>query len=203
MAIEAGTKFLGVASGVDTKERRSKRINDKSEYHTIEDIAAAATAGIVLPDPVNADTIVGQLDAENYTTIESNLSGKLPYMNAVVSYVHPPTGSASWDATLLYNNFADYGYSYVQEDFDLAWDAGTSSFISDVQDTTFSPSLVVDARVRKYAYGLTNAYIFEAGVTQAGAIQIKVIDATNNTVVDPTTPTEILANILVDFRLFV
>lgn len=200
MAIEAGTKFLGIASGVDTKERRSKRINDKSEYHTIEDIAAAATAGIVFPDSVDADTIVGQLDAENYTTIESNLSGKLPYMNAVVSYVHPPASSVSWDATLLYNNFADHGYSYVQEDFDLAWDAVTSSFISAV--TTFSPSLVVDARVRKYAYGLTNAYIFEAGVTQAGAIQIKVIDATNNTVVDPTTPTEILANILVDFRLF-
>jgi hypothetical protein len=200
MAIEAGTKFLGIASSVDTKERRSKRINDKSEYHTIEDIAAAATAGIVFPDPVDADTIVVQLDAENYTTIESNLSGKLPYMNAVVSYAHPPQSSASWDATLLYNNFADYENSYVQEDFDLAWDAATSSFIS--ATTTFSPSLVVDARVSKYAYGLTNAYIFEAGVTQGGEIKIKVIDATNNTVVDPTTPTEILANILVDFRLF-
>lgn len=200
MAIEAGTKFLGIASSVNTKERRSKRINDKSEYHTIEEIAEAATAGIVFPDPVNADTIVGQLDTENYTTIESNLNGKLPYMNVVVSYNHPPSASTAWLANVLYDNSADYGYSYVETDFNLAWNAPSFSFRSG--SGIFSQALIIDARVSKYAYSTpTHAYIFEVSIPN-GYIDIKVIDATNNTVVDPTTPTQIFANMLVEFRLY-
>lgn len=84
MAIESGTKFLGIASSVDTTERRSKQINDKQEYHTIEDIVAAANAGIEFPEQVTADTIVSELDAENFQTIEAGLAGKIPYEQTII-----------------------------------------------------------------------------------------------------------------------
>jgi hypothetical protein len=81
MAIEEGTKFLGISPGVDTRERRSKQINDKHEYYTIEDIAAAAVEGIA---PPNADDIVSQFDAENFQTIEAGLEGKIPYEQTII-----------------------------------------------------------------------------------------------------------------------
>jgi len=40
--IPSGTKFLGLPSSYPTQEKKSKRINDSSEYYTIDDIAAAA-----------------------------------------------------------------------------------------------------------------------------------------------------------------
>lgn len=76
MAIEAGTKFLGIASSVDTKERRSKRINDKSEYHTIEELTSHISTevqnSIEIPE-VTADNIVSQLDADNFLDIAGGL----------------------------------------------------------------------------------------------------------------------------------
>ena len=41
-----GTKFLGISSEVDTKEKRSNQLNALTEHYTIEDIAASAA----LPD---------------------------------------------------------------------------------------------------------------------------------------------------------
>jgi len=40
--VTEGEKFLGVSASVDTKERRSKYHNDRSEHWTIEDIVATA-----------------------------------------------------------------------------------------------------------------------------------------------------------------
>ena len=106
MAIESGTKFLGIASSVDTTERRSKRLNDKQEYHTIEDIVAAANAVIEFPEPVTADAIVADLDAENYTTIENGLQGKLPYEHSIIRIDNFSTSTSSpvivWD--VVYTN---------------------------------------------------------------------------------------------------
>lgn len=147
MAIEAGTKFLGIASSVDTKERRSKRINDKSEYHTIEDIAAAATAGIVFPPPVDADTIVGQLDAENYTTIESNLSGKLPYELTRVNIPSFKTDT---------NNAG--GVLYSSEGVGLSglvtYDAASFAYKMTL-DTSFPLTAYVTCRIKGYGAGTT------------------------------------------------
>ena len=106
MAIESGTKFLGIASSVNTTERRSKRLNDKQEYHTIEDIVAAANAVIEFPEPVTADAIVADLDAENYTTIENGLQGKLPYEHSIIRIDNFSTSSSAsaivWD--VVYTN---------------------------------------------------------------------------------------------------
>ena len=108
MAIESGTKFLGIASSVDTTERRSKRLNDKQEYHTIEDIVAAANAGIEFPEPVTADAIVAELDAANYTTIENGLQGKLPYEHSIIRINNFSTSASAsaiaWD--VVYTNKA-------------------------------------------------------------------------------------------------
>lgn len=148
MAIEAGTKFLGIASGVDTKERRSKRINDKSEYHTIEDIAAAATAGIVLPEPVDADTIVEQLDEENYTTIESNLSGKLPYELTRVNIASFKTDVNS-TAGVLYSSEG----VFLSSPF-VTYDAGSFAYKMTL-GTSFPLTAYVTCRIKGYGAGTT------------------------------------------------
>jgi hypothetical protein len=86
MSIEAGTKFLGLSSEVDTTERRSAQINKKSEHYTIEEItdhiSLEVQGSIEIPEAVDADTIVGQLDAENYDTIRSNVKG---YKSTIIS----------------------------------------------------------------------------------------------------------------------
>ena len=86
MSIEAGTKFLGLSSEVDTTERRSAQINKKSEHYTIEDItdhiSLEVQNSIEIPDAVDADAIVVQLDADNYDTIRQNVKG---YKSTIIS----------------------------------------------------------------------------------------------------------------------
>lgn len=153
MAIEAGTKFLGIASGVDTKERRSKQINDKSEYHTIEDIAAAATAGIVFPDPVDADTIVGQLDAENFEAIEAGLQGKIPYEQTIIRIDNFSTSAAAlttWETAYTNKNGGVTPATTPFVNFDgtlLTWFIDTS--------TAFSADHRYTCNVYQYAGGQT------------------------------------------------
>jgi hypothetical protein len=48
--IPSGTKFLGLPSSYPTQEKKSKRVNDNSEYYTIDDIAAAALPSYVETD---------------------------------------------------------------------------------------------------------------------------------------------------------
>jgi hypothetical protein len=45
--IPSGTKFLGLAKTYPTKEKRSALINERSEYYTIDDIAATALPSYV------------------------------------------------------------------------------------------------------------------------------------------------------------
>lgn len=45
--IPSGTKFLGLAKTYPTKEKRSTLINERSEYYTIDDIAATALPSYV------------------------------------------------------------------------------------------------------------------------------------------------------------
>jgi hypothetical protein len=45
--ITPGTQFIGMAPGLDLKERRSASNNSKTEVYTIEDIAAAAGGGAI------------------------------------------------------------------------------------------------------------------------------------------------------------
>lgn len=45
--IPSGTKFLGLAKTYPTKEKRSTLINERSEYYTIDDIAASALPSYV------------------------------------------------------------------------------------------------------------------------------------------------------------
>lgn len=86
MSIEAGTKFLGLSSEVDTTERRSAQINKKSEHYTIEEITSHISTevqnSIEIPEAVDADTIVTQFDPENYDTIRSNVKG---YKSTIIS----------------------------------------------------------------------------------------------------------------------
>tara|TARA_R110002074_G_scaffold194395_1_gene360444 strand:+ start:87 stop:500 length:414 start_codon:yes stop_codon:yes gene_type:complete len=46
--VTTGSKFLGVSGSVDTTEKRSANINDKTEYWTIEDIAQTAATDSAL-----------------------------------------------------------------------------------------------------------------------------------------------------------
>lgn len=153
MAIESGTKFLGIASSVNTTERRSKQINDKQEYHTIEDIVAAAAEGITLPD---ADEIVSQLSAENYTDIESNLQGKLPYEQTIIRIDKFSTATTSpniaWN--VVYSNKTGgvapvVGAPFVVFDaIDLTWYIDTNA--------TFSADYRYTCNVYQYTGGQTN-----------------------------------------------
>jgi hypothetical protein len=88
MSIEAGTKFLGLSSEVDTTERRSAQINKRSEHYTIEEItdhiSLEVQGSIEIPEvtQVTADDIVGELDSANYDTIRSNVKG---YKSTIIS----------------------------------------------------------------------------------------------------------------------
>lgn len=108
MSIEAGTKFLGLSSEVDTTERRSAQINKKSEHYTIEDLTSHISTevqnSIEIPDAVDADTIVGQLDAENYDTIRSNVKG---YKSTIISI---PSFDLS-DGSLVDVKYSEHGVS--------------------------------------------------------------------------------------------
>jgi hypothetical protein len=50
--IPAGTKFIGIDASVPTPELNGKRINDKTEHYTVEDIAAFAGVGSQGPQGV-------------------------------------------------------------------------------------------------------------------------------------------------------
>jgi hypothetical protein len=185
MAIEAGTKFLGIASSVDTKERRSKAINDKSEYHTIEEIASAAADSIVLPDPVDADTIVGQLDAENYTTIESNLSGKLPYELTRINISSFKTDNANITAGVLYSS-ENIGMSSPFVTYD-----GTSFAWKMTLNTSLPLSAFVTCRIKGYGAGITIPAFFVDGQvssTNGQEVFLIVYDASGNIVTNTASP---------------
>jgi hypothetical protein len=183
MAIEAGTKFLGIASSVDTKERRSKALNDKSEYHTIEDIAAAATAGIAFPDPVDADTIVVQLDAENYTTIESNLSGKLPYELTRVNIPSFKTDTTSAGGVI-------YSSEGVSLSGLVTFDTASFAYKMTL-DTSFPLTAYVTCRIKGYGTGATLPPLLVAGQVSSAAgteILLIVYDTSGNSVTNATSP---------------
>jgi len=71
--IPSGTKFIGLASFVDTTQRRSALINAESEAYTIEDIAAASggnsfyTNGFTVVGPIAANITLPQNATVNYT----------------------------------------------------------------------------------------------------------------------------------------
>ena len=155
MAIESGTKFLGIASSVDTTERRSKRLNDKQDYHTIEDIVAAANAGIEFPEPVTADTIVAELDAANYTTIENGLQGKLPYEHSIIrinnfSTSTSPSPVIAWN--VVYTNKAG-GVGAATTPF-VVFDATYLTWYIDT-NATFTADYRYTCNVYQYGSGQT------------------------------------------------
>jgi hypothetical protein len=127
MSIEAGTKFLGLSSEVDTTERRSAQINKKSEHYTIEDITSHISlevqGSIEIPEAVDADTIVDQLDAENYDTIRSNVKG---YKSTIISI-------PIFDLSELYSNvqvgYTEHGFTILGNPFPaLSYDEIISAF---------------------------------------------------------------------------
>lgn len=186
MAIETGTKFLGIASSVDTTERRSKRINDKSEYHTIEDIATHVSSTIA----VDADTIVGQFDAENYTAIGNGLdTNQYPYAKTVVSIPsfttsNTPTGTENV-FTVLYTNdnaVAFGGPPKATWDNNLYW---TLDFLGN-----FTGSYYVKCHVTYYGLGATNPPTLVTGLVDGNdtsKIAINVYDQSFAALIAQTT----------------
>ena len=205
MAIESGTKFLGIASSVDTTERRSKRLNDKQEYHTIEDIVAAANAGIEFPEPVNADTIVAELDAENYTTIENGLQGKLPYEHSIIridnfSTSSNPSPAPTWYAWYTNKNGGVPASGFPTVGFD-------TSFFTWYIDTgtAFSLNYRYTCNVYQYGSGQTAPPALvtaESDSTDASRILISVYDQSYQAMFAQTTDVHLQFGLQIDIYDF-
>ena len=110
-----GEKFLGVSASVDTKERRSKYHNDRSEHWTIEDIVATAKADGDL-DVTGDMTVTGDLTvAGDGSATDSNCdwsrnSGIFSSKQPLVPHRRSATDTGTLGAKLEY--LLD-GYIYV------------------------------------------------------------------------------------------
>lgn len=204
MAIESGTKFLGIASSVDTTERRSKRLNDNQDYHTIEEIVAAANAGIEIPEQVTADTIVAELDAENYIEIESNLQGKLPYEHSIIRIDNFSTSSTASPTFFVWYTNKDGGVPFSglpSVGFDntfLTWYIET--------DTAFSLSYRYTCNVYQYGSGQTNPPALvtaESDSDDSSRILISVYDQSYQQMFAQTTDVHLQFGLQIDVYNFI
>lgn len=134
MSIEAGTKFLGLSSEVDTTERRSAQINKKSEHYTIEELTSHISTevqnSIQIPDAVDADTIVEQLSSENYDTIRSNVKG---YKSTIISI---PSFDLTDNSAVLVK-YSEHGMSITSNPPLISYDSdffGWTVGVTDIQN---------------------------------------------------------------------
>ena len=100
ISIPAGTKFMGVDPYVNTDERRSSLSNSYQEFYTIEDIAAAASAG-------DFYTTDGTLTGNRIVNLNSN---SLTFSNGIVNVNN---GSSSPGTIRLFED-SDNGTNYTE-----------------------------------------------------------------------------------------
>lgn len=134
MDIVSGTKFKGISPNVQTKELRSKVFNDKSEYFTIEDITTHVQGEIEIPPAVDADTIVSQLDAENYDTIRNNVKG---YKSTIISI---PSFDLSGNSNVSVK-YSEHGMSITSIPPLISYDSGLFGWtvgVTDIADLGFA-----------------------------------------------------------------
>lgn len=144
MSIEAGTKFLGLSSEVDTTERRSAQINKKSEHYTIEELTSHISTEVQNSiEPVDADTIVDQLDTANYDTIRDGVIG---YKSTIIQVPTFNTNAASNFSIVGKNDHVLFNAVPV-----FLWDAGESKWTSTLSYATYPNSPAVVSAVRSVA----------------------------------------------------
>lgn len=148
MSIEAGTKFLGLSSEVDTTERRSAQINKKSEHYTIEELTSHISTEVQNSiEPVDADTIVDQLDTANYDTIRDGVIG---YKSTIIQVPTFNTNAASSFSIVGKNDHGLFNPVPV-----FLWDATESKWTSTLSYTTYPNSPAVVSAVRSVADAYT------------------------------------------------
>ena len=98
--VTAGQKFLGVSANVETKERRSKYHNDRSEHWTIEDIVATAKADGDL-DVTGDVTVTGDLTVTgDGSATDLTVTGAATVGSLAVSALGTAPAAASSTGTL-------------------------------------------------------------------------------------------------------
>ena len=111
--VAAGQKFLGIASTEDTTEKRSPKLNAKSEYYAIEDIQAyasedlAASGAASLTKPISYFTTA----AAETATLAAGSEGQIKILHMVgdggdmvVTVTNPAWGGSG---TLTFADAAD------------------------------------------------------------------------------------------------
>ena len=109
--VAAGQKFLGIASTEDTTERRSPKLNAKSEFYTIEDLQAyasedlAASGAASLTKPISYFTTA----AAETATLAAGSEGQIKILHMVgnggdaANTMEVTITNASWGTKATFN----------------------------------------------------------------------------------------------------
>lgn len=197
MSIEAGTKFLGLSSEVDTTERRSAQINKKSEHYTIEEITQHISLEVQSSiEPVDADTIVDQLDVANYDTIRAGVIG---YKSTIIQVPTFNTNAASSNFSIIGKN--DHGLFSAVPVF--VWDADESKWTATLSYTTYPNKPAVVSAVRSVAdqYSAFGVTFFVEYESSDGDVIIK-ISAYDSAGVALDNTSSVVCGLYIDVRTY-
>jgi hypothetical protein len=196
MSIEAGTKFLGLSSEVDTTERRSAQINKKSEHYTIEDLTSHISLEVQNSiEPVDADTIVSQFDPENYDTIRDGVIG---YKSTIIQVPTFDTNAASNFSIIGKNNHSLFSVVPV-----FLWDGTESKWTSTLSYATYPNKPAVVSAVRSVAgtYSAFGVTFFVEYEPSGGDVIIK-ISAYDSSGVALDNTSSVVCGLYIDVRTY-